>query len=125
MDAKVLYKNYNKQVQEYMNNVIKCLEEDYGTIPNSWRISLDLIADNYSLYLKAKEDIDKHGLLRVDGLGRTTKNQCYTIMNSAQTQLKDLLKTFSLTPMSRAKMKCLNNGISEGSAEDYLDDLCS
>lgn len=126
MDAKILYKDYNTRVQEYMNNVIKCLEEDYGKIPESWRISLDLIADNYSLYLQAMDDIKKNGLLRVDNAGRTFKNQCYTIMNSAQLNLRDLLKSFSLTPVSRAKMRALTkNDFYEGSEEDYLNDLCS
>lgn len=124
MDAKILYKDYNTRVQEYMNNVIKCLEEDYGKIPESWRISLDLIADNYSLYLQAMDDIKKNGLLRVDNAGRTFKNQCYTIMNSAQLNLRDLLKSFSLTPVSRAKMKALTkNDFYEGSEEDYLENL--
>lgn len=124
MDAKLLYKDYNTRVQEYMNNVIKCLEEDYGKIPESWRISLDLIADNYSLYLQAMDDIKKNGLLRVDNAGRTFKNQCYTIMNSAQLNLRDLLKSFSLTPVSRAKMKALTKSdFYEGSEEEYLDDL--
>ena len=126
MDAKILYKDYNTRVQEYMNNVIKCLEEDYGKIPESWRISLDLIADNYSLYLQAMDDIKKNGLLRVDNAGRTFKNQCYTIMNSAQLNLRDLLKSFSLTPVSRAKMKALTkNEFYEGSEEEYLNELCS
>lgn len=124
MDAKILYKDYNTRVQEYMNNVIKCLEEDYGKIPESWRISLDLIADNYSLYLQAMDDIKKNGLLRVDNAGRTFKNQCYTIMNSAQLNLRDLLKSFSLTPVSRAKMKALTkNDFYEGSEEEYLENL--
>lgn len=126
MDAKILYKDYNTRVQEYMNNVIKCLEEDYGKIPESWRISLDLIADNYSLYLQAMDDIKKNGLLRVDKAGRTFKNQCYTIMNSAQLNLRDLLKSFSLTPVSRAKMKALTKSdFYEGSEEEYLNELCS
>ena len=123
MNAKILYKDYNTRVQEYMNNVIKCLEEDYGKIPESWRISLDLIADNYSLYLQAMDDIKKNGLLRVDNAGRTFKNQCYTIMNSAQMNLRDLLKSFALTPMSKSKMKHFeSNEISE---EEYLEELCS
>jgi P27 family predicted phage terminase small subunit len=124
MDAKILYKDYNTRVQEYMNNVIKCLEQDYGKIPESWRISLDLIADNYSLYLQAMDDIKKNGLLRVDNAGRTFKNQCYTIMNSAQLNLRDLLKSFSLTPVSRAKMKALTKiDFNEENKEEYLGKL--
>ena len=45
MEAKKIYSKYDKQVQDYMQNVIDCLKQDYKNIPSSWRISLDLIAD--------------------------------------------------------------------------------
>lgn len=44
MEAKSIYYKYDTRVQEYMQNVIDCLEQDYGKIPASWRVSLDLIA---------------------------------------------------------------------------------
>ena len=56
------YKDYDKQVQDYMNNVLDCLKEDYKVIPSSWRIALDLIADNYDIYLKSKALVRKEGL---------------------------------------------------------------
>ncbi len=116
-----LYSNYSQEVQEYMSNVVQCLKEDYGQIPASWRISLDLIADNVDIYLKAKADIDKNGLLRVDAHGRTFKNQNVAIMNVAQRNLTDLLKSFALTPMSKSKMKMLKAG--GETVEEYLDNL--
>lgn len=123
MDSTKLYKEYNKRVQEYMGNVISCLEQDYGKIPESWRVSLDLIADNYSLYLEAKDNIKKNGIMCKDTHGRPYKNQCVMIMNGAQNQLKDLLKSFALTPMSKSKMKHFeSNEINE---EEYLEELCS
>ena len=116
-----LYSNYSQEVQEYMSNVLQCLKEDYGEIPASWRISLDLIADNVDIYLKANDDIDKNGLLRVDKAGRTFKNQNVSIMNVAQRNLTDLLKSFALTPMSKSKMKMLK--ASGETVEEYLDNL--
>lgn len=105
MNAKQLYKNYDVKVQEYMQNVIDCLKQDYKDIPSSWRVSLDLIADNVDIYLKAKEDIDKNGLLRKDSHGRTFKNQCFPLMTIAQDHIIKLLQSFALTPVSRAKIK--------------------
>ena len=126
MAIKDIYKNYDKRVQEYMQNVIKCLEQDYGKIPESWRVSLDLIADNYSIYLEAMDNIKQNGLLRKDNLGRTSRNQCVMIMNNAQSQLTNLLKSFCLTPMSRAKMKSLkfNDDVDKYTEDDYLEGLC-
>lgn len=123
MEIKTIYKDYDKRVQDYMVNVIKCLEQDYGKIPESWRVSLDLIADNYSIYLEAMDNIKQNGLLRKDSQGRTFKNQCVMIMNAAQMQLKDLLKSFALTPMSKSKMKHLED-TDKFNEEDYLDELC-
>ena len=121
MEVKNIYKNYDKRVQEYMQNVVDCLEQDYGKIPASWRISLDLIADNYSVYLKAMDDVNENGLLRKDKQNRTFKNQCYNIADRAQSHLKDLLKSFALTPMSRSKMRELDS--EEIDADEYISTL--
>ena len=106
MNSKVIYKKYPKQVQEYMDNVIDCLLQDYKEIPKSWRISLDLIADNYDTYLKAKQDIDTNGLIvhnKKDDGGH--RNPSFSVMNVAQDHIVRLLQSFALTPMSRSKMK--------------------
>lgn len=117
MEAKTIYKNYPKKVQDYMQNVIDCLKQDYKEIPSSWRVSLDLIADNVDIYLKAKEDIDKNGLLRKDNHGRTFKNQCFPLMIIAEDHVIKLLQSFALTPVSRSKIKNVD-------ADDYdIEDL--
>lgn len=105
MNAKEIYKKYPEKVQKYMQNVIDCLKQDYKEIPSSWRVSLDLIADNVDIYLKAKEDIDKNGLIRKDTHNRTFKNQCFPLMTTAQDHIIKLLQSFALTPMSKSKMK--------------------
>lgn len=105
MDAKTIYKDYPKKVQVYMQNVIDCLKQDYKDIPSSWRVSLDLIADNVDIYLKAKEDIDNNGLLRKDTHGRTFKNQCFPLMVTTESLVIKLLSNFGLSPMSRSKLR--------------------
>jgi phage terminase small subunit len=121
MQAKDIYNKYDKRVQEYMQNVIDCLKQDYGKIPTSWRVSLDLIADNYSIYLHALDIINKEELFKQDNYGRTFKHPAFGIMNQAQSQLKDLLKSFALTPLSSAKMKKLETD--DIDAEKYIEDL--
>lgn len=109
MKAKEIYKDYDKRVQDYMQNVIDCLVQDYKVLPTSWRISLDLIAMNCDLIFKAKDDINKNGLLRTDELKRTFKNQNFQILMNAQTAIVKLLSTFGLTPVSKSKLKNFNS----------------
>lgn len=121
MSAKEIYKNYPEKVQKYMQNVIDCLKQDYKEIPSSWRVSLDLIADNVDIYLKAKEDIDKNGLLRKDTHGRTFKNQCFPLMTISQDRVVRLLQSFALTPVSRAKMKNIDPDDTESPLDEFID----
>lgn len=108
MEAKKIYKDYDEKVQEYMQNVIDCLKQDYKEIPASWRISLDLIADNYAIYLEAKNNVLKEGLIRKDSHGRTFKNQSFPLMMNTQNIIMKLLSSFALTPMSKSKMKSID-----------------
>lgn len=108
MEAKKIYKDYPVKVQEYMQYVIDCLKQEHKDIPSSWRVSLDLIADNYNIYLQAKEDVQKNGLLRKDKHGRTFKNQCFPLMCTMESNLIKLLSSFALTPMSRSRMRTID-----------------
>ena len=122
MDAKI-YEKYGTQVYEYMKNLIDCLEQDYDVIPNSWRISLDLIADNYNMYIECSKQIKEDGLMRYDEHhGLYYKHPLIGVMNAAQTQLKDLLKSFALTPMSKTKIKAFR-GDGVVNEMEYLDKL--
>ena len=120
MEAKKIYSKYDKQVQEYMQNVIDCLKQDYKNIPSSWRISLDLIADNYAIYLKAKNDVMENGLLRKDTQNRTFKNQSFSLMMATQNVIMRLLSSFGLSPMSKSKMK--NMDTDDFGIEDLLNE---
>ena len=120
MEAKKIYSKYDKQVQDYMQNVIDCLKQDYKNIPSSWRISLDLIADNYAIYLKAKNDVMENGLLRKDTQNRTFKNQSFSLMMATQNVIMRLLSSFGLSPMSKSKMK--NMDTEDFGIEDLLNE---
>lgn len=121
------YKNrfskYPADVQEYMENVYNCLVEDYGKLQESWLVSLDLIASNYDILLKAKADIDANGLLRVDEHGRTFKNQNVAIYSTAQSLLVNLLKGFALQPVIRSKMRQLEQNDVLETEDEYIDSL--
>lgn len=119
MNAKAIYKDYDTKVQEYMQNVMDCLKQDYKEIPSSWRVSLDLIAMNADIVFRAQKDLKENGLLRKDTHGRTFKNQNFQLMMNAQQVLIKLLSSFALTPVSKSKMKALDTD------SDLFEDLLS
>lgn len=119
MEAKKIYKKYDKEVIEYMTNLIKRLESQYGKINEEWRISLDLIAFNYDIIRRCQIDIEKNGLEKTDDRGRLCKNPNILTCNQAQTNLFKLLNSFGLNLMSQSKLKDIDT---EG---DGFDDLIS
>ena len=124
LDAKIIYNNYPVRVQEYMENVIQCLYDDYGNIPDAWRISLDLIADHYNIYLQCLDDIKKRGIVMKGRTGEYVKNCSFTILDRSAATMRELMKSFCLTPMSKAKMKAAGFFSDEEEKEDdYLESL--
>lgn len=119
MEAKKIYKKYDKEVIEYMTNLIKRLESQYGKINEEWRISLDLIAFNYDIIRRCQIDIEKNGLEKTDDRGRLCKNPNILTCNQAQTNLFKLLNSFGLNLMSQSKLKDIDT---EG---DGFEDLIS
>jgi phage terminase small subunit len=119
MDAKKIYKKYDKEVIDYMVNLIKRLETQYGQINEEWRISLDLIAFNYDIIRRCQIDIEKNGLEKLDDRGRLSKNPNILTCNQAQANLFKLLNSFGLNLMSKSKLK----GVEDES--DGFDDLIS
>jgi P27 family predicted phage terminase small subunit len=117
MEAKKIYKKYDKQVIEYMSNLISRLESQYGQINEEWRVSLDLIAFNYDIIRKCQEDIQRNGLEKVDDRGRLSKNPALSTVNQAQGNLFKLLNSFGLNLLSKSKIK------NDEMEDDGLNDL--
>jgi len=129
MISKDRYKDYPESVQNYIGNVIDCLRQDYGNIPDSWAISLDIICDNYVIYLDAMKNIREKGTVtpgrNYEKTGECVKNPAFSILDRCTQTITNLLKSFSLTPMSRAKMKSLKQieDIEDDKEEKYLESL--
>lgn len=103
-----IYKDYDERVIRYMEFVIKQIEQDYSIVPSSWRVSLDLIADNLMIYFKALDDIKQNGVITYNRNGVATKNPSCNTQNVASQNVIKLLNNFALTPMSKSKMKNLD-----------------
>lgn len=105
MEVKDIYKDCDKRTIEYMENLISQLKQDYSVVPASWRISLDLIADDLDLYFKLKDQIKVSGLYSTDGRGQTCKNPLLPQLDRVQSNIIHLISAFGATPMSKTKLK--------------------
>jgi P27 family predicted phage terminase small subunit len=120
IDAQKIYKKYNKQVRDYMENLVTSLTNQYGEINDEWRVSLDLIAYNYDIIIKCQKDIEENGFEKVDDRGRMSKNSCIAICNKSQEILIKLLSAFGLNIMSKSKLRNIDTTNDE-TLEDLLD----
>lgn len=98
------YKKYDKRTQEWMAKMIKDLESDLGSIPESYIIQLDLCADSFSLYNKAKDNISQFGILVSGRKGEQVKNPSIALLNSTQLFIAKLLSSFAMTRTSKARL---------------------
>ena len=104
----ITFDRYDEPVKEYMQNLVDCLMEDYKSIPASWLVSLELIADNYEIYLHARKDVKDNGTRIQNSRGTYIMNPSFTIMSTCQNHINKLVSSFALTPLSRSKMKSLD-----------------
>lgn len=117
MDAKKIYRKYPAEVRDYMNNVYTSLEKQYGEVLPEWRVSLDMIAYNYYVIVKCREDIEKNGLIAYDDRGRQKKNDSISTLNSAQNYILKYLSQFGLSLASKGRLKDVPK------EDNTLDDL--
>jgi phage terminase small subunit len=103
-DVKKIYGDRGKRVVEYMELVVEQIERDYNAVPPSWRVSLDMIADNLMLYFDALDDIKKYGQV-IHTNGKTEINPACRLLKDANQTIFKLVTNFALTPMSKSKMK--------------------
>ena len=95
--ANKLYKEYSQKTQEDMQNILDCLGKDFSTIPDSWKMGLRLIADNYEIYNQARDNIMKEGLFKEGSYGQNKKNENLPIFISVEQNILKLLKAFGLS----------------------------
>lgn len=116
----------NQEVRDYMKSVMSGLINENGSIDDCYYVGLQLLKDNYEEYIIHRDAIKKEGPIRKDSLGRTFKNQHYTMLYQSERNIGSLLKDFGFTRMAKARISNLNaRGDKSGgfNTEDYLDSL--
>jgi P27 family predicted phage terminase small subunit len=89
--------------KEYMNNVLKKLEEN-GVLDSVDSAALTMLARNYSTFIKASKQLEKEGLTFTNSRGSITVHPAIKIANDAQTKAMKVMSEFGLTAKSRTKL---------------------
>ena len=105
MAKRAKYSDYSENTQQFMGAVERFIKKKYGKIEEHWQGQMDLLATNYELFMSAKDEIKKSGLLITNRFGGLDKNPLLRVIVDANIQVLKLINEFGLTPMSNGKIK--------------------
>lgn len=97
----------------YMNKVIKYLTKN-NQIDDVDEAALTMLALNYSMFIKATDDVLERGLIAQGSRGNDIPNPSIKIANDSQVQAVKIMEKFGLTAKDRKKLM-LEDGEDEDS----------
>lgn len=92
-----------KEVKRYVNSIMQFLIEKHGEIRESWLPIIEMIGNEYEIYLQATEELKDSGLVIQTSKGMTA-NPLVKIKTDALIQIAKLAGELHLTPRSENKM---------------------
>ena len=110
----VIPKNLELEAKTYMQNVLQMLEEN-GIIEDVDDAAIQMLAYNYSTFIKASKIVEKEGLTVTSDRGNIAEHPAVKIGRDAQTQALKVMTEFGLTAKSRSKLPKLDEGNNEES----------
>jgi phage terminase small subunit len=118
--AKTRYTDRDDKVKEYMNFILESLNETYNDIPDQFIVSLDLLANMFTIMNKAYEAIEEEGLTKESKyFGKQSSTALSTYLNT-QNYVGRLISSFGLTPLSKSHIR---KNKEEVNVQDFLDRL--
>lgn len=119
------YAKYGERIIDFLNNIYEDVKNEHkNNINNYFFVTFDLLANQLLLYYRALDAINKDAALSTeDSYKRQAKSPNIAIMNHAHQEIMKILDDYGLSPFASAKIKRLNNGDDDGSAEELLKSL--
>ena len=106
--------NLEPEARAYMQNVLQMLE-DNGIKEDVDDAALQMLAYNYSTFIKASKIVEQDGLTVTSDRGNIAEHPAVKIGRDAQTQALKVMTEFGLTAKSRSKLPKLDDANSEES----------
>lgn len=116
------YKDYREEIREYMEVIADALIDTYSTIPETYMVSLDLLAFNLEILYKSVDEMKDKGLTDVDKYRGEKKSSSLQAFFNAQGYVHKILNSFAFTPMAKSKIR---EKESEVDLKEYLEQIKS
>lgn len=108
---------YSKKADEFLEAVIKYIEESQGSVPAEYQISLMMLRNNLYYYMQSYDSCIENGLVYAGKDGRQYLTQTWRVLQDTEKRMMDILRQFGLTTMSRSQIKTSQNSMT---AEELL-----
>ncbi|WP_042367547.1 phage terminase small subunit P27 family [Bacteroides neonati] len=95
--------NIESGAKRYMEGVLAGLE-DTGILETVDTAALDILARNYSMFIKASSQLELEGMTITNQQGNLVAHPAIKISKDAQTQALKVMKEFGLTALARKKL---------------------
>jgi len=93
-----------KEVQSYMKDVLSKLKSDNEKIDETYTAALTMLAENYNMFIKCREQIKNDGLTFKDRFGNVKTHPLLKVQNDSQIQAMKLFNEFGFTSKSDGKI---------------------
>ena len=109
MKKKNRYMEYSLPTRSFMNFVETHLIEKFGRLEGQWVSLLDMLAQQYELFLQCKEKIKEDGLMITDRFGSLVKHPLLKCQTDAIIQITKLVQEFGISPKAIKNLNVENN----------------
>ena len=118
------FPSVDKRVDKFLSKTINTLEEQHLEITDYTKMILTMLVTQLTLYYKACDSVFKiDDITSEDSYKRKSKMPEISIMQTANDKILNLLDKISASPLSKAKIKKLNSGSDDTSAQELLENL--
>lgn len=118
------YADYDQRVIEFLSRIYTDVIANNEKLSNYFYCMIDLLATQLKLYYMSLDAIDADKKVSSeDSYKRTAKNPAIAVLNHAHQEIIDIMQKLSLSPFEQAKLKRIQNGDEDSSAEQLLNSL--
>lgn len=89
---------------EYITSIRSFLIEKFGKINKEWEGALQMLEQNFDMFLKCKKALENDGLTVRDRFGNVQKHPLIKVMQDSNIQVLKLINEFALSPKSSKKI---------------------